>query len=137
MTIWTRSRRTISLISAMAAASIVVSAAQAATPQRAHHGAAHPKAAKRAPAHAAAAHAHGLKFRPPRGAAAQDAKRLGALAGKECTGRADMQRNEHQWVVLCSNGKTFVVEPAAPNQAAPPALECSLAGTGPQPPCFP
>jgi hypothetical protein len=48
-----------------------------------------------------------------------------------------MQRNEHQWIVLCSNGKTFVVESPAPKQPAAPAVECSLAGTGPAPPCFP
>jgi hypothetical protein len=48
-----------------------------------------------------------------------------------------MQRNEHQWVVLCSNGKSYVVEPAAPHQAASPPVECSLAGTGPEPACFP
>jgi hypothetical protein len=83
------------------------------------------------------AHGHAPQFRAPRGAAAAEAKRLGVLAGKECTGRADMQRNEHQWVVLCSNGKTFVVEPAAAKQAAPPPVECSLAGTGPEPACFP
>ena len=64
-------------------------------------------------------------------AAAQEAARLGA-AVKGCNGKADMQRNEHQWVVLCSNGKTYVVEmpPGAP------AAECSLAGTGPEPACF-
>jgi hypothetical protein len=80
---------------------------------------------------------HGTKFRPARGAAAADARRLGALVGKECTGRAEMPRNEHQWVVLCSNGKTFVVEPAAAHQAVTPPAECSLAGIGPEPACFP
>jgi hypothetical protein len=75
------------------------------------------------------------KFRPERGAAAQDAARLGALVGAECRGKADMPRNDHEWVVLCSNGKTFVVD--TPHQAATPAIECSLAGTGPQPACYP
>jgi hypothetical protein len=134
---WTGPRRTISPISAMAAAFIVIAAAQAAPPQPSRHGVAHPKAAKGTPAHAAHKRGHGLKFRPPRGAAAQEAKQLGALVGKECTGRADMQRNEHQWVVLCSNGKTYVVEPAAPHQPATLPVECSLAGTGPEPACFP
>jgi hypothetical protein len=38
--------------------------------------------------------------------------------------------------VLCSNGRTFVVTTPVPHAAATPATECSLAGTGPQPPCF-
>lgn len=76
------------------------------------------------------------RFRPARGAAAQDAARLGALVGKQCHGKADMPRNDHETVVLCSNGKTFVVEKATPSTAATPAIECSLAGTGPEPPCF-
>ncbi|HLH87728.1 MAG TPA: hypothetical protein VKX28_04655 [Xanthobacteraceae bacterium] len=76
------------------------------------------------------------RFRPPRGAAAQDAARLGALVGRQCHGKADLPRNDHETVVLCSNGKTFVVQKAAPSAAATPATECSLAGTGPEPPCF-
>jgi hypothetical protein len=96
-----------------------------------------PKPAMQPSAHAPVANSRALKFRPPRGAAAAEAKGLGALVGKDCTGRADMQRNERQWVVLCSNGRTFVVEPAASKQAAPPPIECSLAGTGPEPACFP
>jgi len=83
--------------------------------------------------------AHALRrprFRGPRGAAAQDAARLGALVGKDCRGRADMPRNDHEWVVMCSDGRTFVVpRPPAPAGAAPPT-ECSLAGTGPLPACF-
>jgi len=91
-----------------------------------------------APAHTATApRGHAPTFRPSRGAAAADAKRLGALVGKECTGRAEMPRSEHQWVVLCSNGKTYVVEPAVAHQPATPPVECSLAGTGPEPACFP
>jgi len=74
------------------------------------------------------------KFRPSR-AAASEAKRLGALVGQGCTGKADMQRNDHQWVVLCSNGKTYVVEPQAGAPTQPP-LECSFGGAGPGPACF-
>jgi hypothetical protein len=74
------------------------------------------------------------RFRPPRGAAAQDAARLGALVGKECRGKADMPRNDHEWVVLCSNGRTFVVEPPPHTDAAP--TECSLAGIAQLPACF-
>ena len=90
-----------------------------------------------APSHRSSARAeHRPKFRPARGAAAQDAARLGALVGRECHGKANLPRNDHESVVLCSNGKTFVVQTAAPHTAATPATECSLAGTGPQPPCF-
>ena len=120
-------RRTVSIIFAVAAACGVISAAGAAPQSSARKPTAAPKDAK----------GHASKFRPARGAAAADAKRLGALVGKECTGRADMQRNEHQWVVLCSNGKSYVVEPPAARQAATPPVECSLAGTGPEPACFP
>jgi hypothetical protein len=96
-----------------------------------------PDAAKGAQVHGPAPRGQQLKFRPARTAARADAVRLGALVGNGCTGRADMQRNEHQWIVLCSNGKTFVVESPAPKQPVTPAVECSLAGTGPQPACFP
>jgi hypothetical protein len=121
----TGARPTVWIIFAVAAACGIISTAGAA-PQSTHKPTPAPKDAK----------GHAPKFRPARGAAAADAKRLGALVGKECTGRADMQRNEHQWVVLCSNGKTYVVEQPAPNQATPP-VACSLAGTGPEPACFP
>jgi hypothetical protein len=77
-----------------------------------------------------------LKFRGSRTAAAREAAQLGALVGNGCNGRADMPRNEHQWVVLCSNGKTYVVETPSPQRTAAPAVECSLAGAGPQPACF-
>ena len=139
-----------SITAAIAVAGMAVSATSAATPRAhtraatakpkvAHPAATHAPTTTHAPAaaHGPAAHGHVLKFRPARGAAAADAGRLGALVGKQCTGRADMQRNEHQWVVLCSNGKTFVVEPAAAHQAATPPVECSLSGTGPEPACFP
>jgi hypothetical protein len=134
---WTGARRTIAIIFAATAVCGLVSAASAAPEQHPRKPAAKPKEARATPARPGEARGHGPKFRPSRGAAAADAKRIGALVGKECTGRADMQRNERQWVVLCSNGKTFVVEPAAPHQAATPPIECSLAGTGPEPACFP
>jgi hypothetical protein len=101
------------------------------------HGATPHRGTQRAASPHRSAHAlHRPRFRGPRGAAAQDAARLGALVGKDCRGRADMPRNDHEWVVMCSDGKTFVVPrpPALPG-AAPPA-ECSLAGTGPLPACF-
>jgi hypothetical protein len=135
MLMWTGARRAATIIFATAAACGFITAACAAPEP--HKPAAKPKDTKAAPARPAEARGHGPKFRPARGAAAADAKRLGALVGKECTGRADMQRNEHQWVVLCSNGKSYVVEPAAAHQAATPPVECSLAGTGPEPACFP
>jgi hypothetical protein len=138
MLMWTGARRTVvTIIFAAAAMGCLVSAGWAAPESPSRKPAAKPKDAKPAPARPAEARGHGPKFRPARGAAAADAKRIGALVGKDCTGRADMQRNEHQWVVLCSNGKTFVVEPPAPHQAATPPVECSLAGTGPEPACFP
>jgi hypothetical protein len=96
-----------------------------------------PDAAKGAGVHGPAARGHVLKFRPARTAARADATRLGALVGNGCNGRAEMPRNEHQSIVLCSNGKTFVVESPAPKQPSTPAVECSLAGAGPAPPCFP
>jgi hypothetical protein len=69
-------------------------------------------------------------------AAAQEAARLGAAVGNGCRGKADIQRDEHQWVVLCSNGKTYLIEgPGEPHTGAP-AVECSLAGTGSEPACF-
>lgn len=74
-------------------------------------------------------------FRPTR-AAAQEAARLGAAVGNGCNGRADIQRNDHEWVVLCSNGKTYVIEMSATPHSGAPATECSLAGIGPAPACF-
>ncbi len=132
---WIGARRTVMIMLSAAAACGLVSAASAAPGHGPHKSVAKPHDAKVA-ARPAEPHGHGTKFRPARGAAAADARRLGALVGKECTGRAEMPRNEHQWVVLCSNGKTFVVEPAAAHQAVPPPAECSLAGTGPEPACF-
>jgi hypothetical protein len=133
---WTGARRTVTVMLALAAACGLISLACAA-PEAGPHRPARPKDTRAAPAHPAGAHGHAPRFRPARGAAAADAKRLGALVGKECTGRAEMQRNEREWVVLCSNGRTFVVEPAAAHQPATRPVECSLAGTGPEPACFP
>jgi len=69
-----------------------------------------------------------------RNAAAQEAARLGTAVGQACNGKASMQRDEHRWVVLCSNGKTYLVD--VPQAPGAPAVECSLAGNGPQPGCF-
>lgn len=81
------------------------------------------------------ANRHRPTFRPTR-AAAQEAARLGAAVGNGCNGKADIQRNDHEWVVLCSNGKTFVLEMSTGPHSGTPATECSLAGTGPAPACF-
>jgi hypothetical protein len=155
MLMFTGARRTMAILVAIAACSLVAAAWAAPETPRKH--APKPKDARAAPASGGArgpiqgteaqtpttAHTrttsrgHAPTFRPSRGAAAADAKRLGALVGKECTGRAEMPRDEHQWVVLCSNGKTYVVEPAVAHQPATPPVECSLAGTGPEPACFP
>ncbi len=124
---WTGARRTVSIILALGAVCGIVSAACAAAHSTSHR----PTAAARGARNRAA------QPRPARGAAAADARRLGALVGKECSGRADMQRNEREWVVLCSNGKTFIVEPTAAHLPAAPPVECSLAGIGPEPACFP
>ena len=138
----TRARRAMTTLAALAAACSLVAAAWAAPerkpakPKDTKAAVAHRGPVQGTDAHTTTAHGH-TTFRPSRGAAAADAKRIGALVGKECTGRAEMQRNEHQWVVLCSNGKTFVVEPAAAHQPAVAPVECSLAGIGPEPACFP
>src|SRR5438477_10964283 len=75
------------------------------------------------------------KPRRSRGTAAQEAAKLGALIG-HCEGKAAMQRNERQWVVLCSNGKAYVVEPPGPHVAGAPPFECSLGGPATGQPCF-
>ena len=72
--------------------------------------------------------------RSSRNSAAQEAARLGTAVGQACKGKASMQRDEHRWVVLCSNGKTFLVD--VPQNPGAPAVECSLAGNGPYPGCF-
>jgi hypothetical protein len=140
-------RRTVAIIVALAAAGSLLAAAWAA-PETATRRPAHkPTTAaptQRGPEQGTDAHTSTAPrghaptaIRISRGAASADAKRLGALVGKECTGRAEMPRNETQWIVLCSNGKTFVVQPAAAHQPAIAPVECSLAGTGPEPACFP
>ncbi|HUI95675.1 MAG TPA: hypothetical protein VLX44_07980 [Xanthobacteraceae bacterium] len=93
-------------------------------------------AARHADLHGGPTHAdRHNRFRPGRTAAAAEARRLGAAVGQHCNGKADMARNDHEWVVLCSNGKTYVVDEKA-QHAGTPAAECSLAGIGPQPACF-
>jgi hypothetical protein len=69
-----------------------------------------------------------------RNSAAQEAARLGTAVGQACNGKASMQRDERRWVVLCSNGKTYLVD--VPQNPGAPAVECSLAGSGPFPGCF-
>jgi hypothetical protein len=76
------------------------------------------------------------RIRSSGGSARQEATRLGAMVGNRCEGRAAMQRKERQWVVLCSNGKTYLVEPPGPPAAGAPAVECALAANGRDPPCF-
>ena len=94
-----------------------------------------PPQAAAATRHGVAAAKHRPTFRPTR-AAAQEAARLGTAVGNGCNGRADIQRNDHEWVVLCSNGKTYVLEMSATPHSGAPATQCSLAGTGPEPACF-
>jgi hypothetical protein len=72
--------------------------------------------------------------RSSRNSAAQEAARLGTAVGQACKGKASMQRDERRWVVLCSNGKTYLID--VPQNPGAPAIECSLAGNGPQPGCF-
>jgi hypothetical protein len=72
--------------------------------------------------------------RSSRNSAAQEAARLGTAVGQACKGKASMQRDERRWVVLCSNGKTYLVD--VPQNPGAPAIECSLAGNGPYPGCF-
>ena len=127
----------ISTLLTVTIAGIVAPAAHAARQPPPRYAAAKPKVAKATAAHGPVPRGHTLQFRPARGAAAQDAARLGALVGNGCTGRANLERADHKWIVLCSNGKTFVVEQPAPQKAAAPPVECSLAGTGPEPACFP
>jgi hypothetical protein len=121
-------------IPVLALVSLGVSIASAAPAQSTKGTAAKPNGAKGAAPRgprSAAAKPHG-----PRSNASQEAARLGTAVGHDCNGRAAMQRGERQWVVLCSNGKTYVVEaPAVPGPGAP-ATQCSLAGSGPEPPCF-
>jgi hypothetical protein len=93
------------------------------------------KARKAAPRTAAGA-TRAKMMRASRGSARQEAGRLGAVVGNGCDGRAAMQRNERQWVVLCSNGKTYVVEPPSPQASGAPPSECSLSAKDGEPACF-
>jgi len=84
----------------------------------------------------AAGAARAKMVRGSRGSARQEAARLGAMVGRGCEGRAAMQRSERQWVVLCSNGKTYVVEPPSPQAAGATPSECSLSTKEGEPACF-
>jgi hypothetical protein len=87
-----------------------------------------------ASAHRPGARSSRAKRSASRHAAAQEAARLGSAVGQGCNGKASMQRDEHRWVVLCSNGKTYLID--VPQTPGASAVECSLAGSGPQPGCF-
>ena len=122
------------VIACVAIVSLGLSIASAAPAQSTKGAAAKPNGAKGAAPRgprSAAAKPHG-----PRSNASQEAARLGTAVGRDCNGRAAMQRGERQWVVLCSNGKTYVVETPAVAGPGAPATQCSLAGSGPEPPCF-
>jgi hypothetical protein len=142
------SRRTAVILLGLAIAGTDATAATSAPAAKRHGPAVHGAAAHRPEAHGPEAHgpaaanpraakgAGALRrptFRAPRFAAAQEAARLGTTIGNGCNGKADIQRNERQWVVLCSNGKSYLVDVPP---AGTPAVECSLAGTGPGPACF-
>jgi hypothetical protein len=114
----------------------LVPLAAASTTAAARHAPAQGTTARHTTGHGGPTHTAGhIRFRPGRTAAAEEARRFGAAVGQGCTGKADMARNDHEWVVLCSNGKTYVVDGSTPHAGAP-AAECSLAGIGPQPACF-
>ena len=114
----------------------LISLAAASATVAARHAPAQGTTARHTIGHGGSTHmARHIRFRPGRTAAAEEARRFGAAAGQGCTGKADLARNDHEWVVLCSNGKTYVVDAPAQHAGAP-AVECSLAGIGPQPACF-
>ncbi len=122
-------RRTVSVMLALALATVALPAVAARkapprhAPAKVSSALAHPEQAKRP------------VFRPARTTAAAEARRLGEAVGRSCNGKADIARGEHEWVVLCSNGKTYVVDMTPTQHAAAPATECSLAGIGPEPAC--
>jgi hypothetical protein len=127
-----RARRSISVIVGMAVACMGASAASG-QPQKKHVTAKHRGAigaATRKPG------AKGLRAKrsSSRNSAAQEAARFGTAVGQACNGKASMQRDERRWVVLCANGKTYLVD--VPQNPGAPAVECSLAGNGPYPGCF-
>jgi hypothetical protein len=127
-----RARRTISIVLGLAVACLGVSAVSGLPHKKGatakQKGAIH--ASLRKPA------ARGLRAKrsSSRNSAAQEAARLGMAVGQACNGKAAMQRDEHRWVVLCSNGKTYLV--GVPQNPGAPAVECALAGNGPSPGCF-
>src|ERR1700730_18506785 len=69
--------------------------------------------------------------RSSRNSAAQEAARLRKAVGQAYKGKAARPREDRGWVVLSSNGKTYLV--AVPQNPGAPAIECSLAGNGPFP----
>jgi hypothetical protein len=124
--------RAVSIGLAAALASVAAASATATT----RHATGANAATRHTIGHGGSTHtARHFRFRPGRTAAAEEARRFGAAAGQGCKGKADLARNDHEWVVLCSNGKTYVVDGSAQHAGAP-AAECSLAGIGPQPACF-
>ena len=125
-------RRFVLIILATAVACMGVPAASG-QPHKKNATAKH-RGANSASLHRPGARGSRAKRSSSRHAAAQEAARLGSAVGQACTGKASMQRDEHRWVVLCSNGKTYLVD--VPQTPGAPAVECSLAGNGPQPGCF-
>jgi hypothetical protein len=127
-----RARRSISILLGLAVACMGASAASA-QPQKKGATAKHRGASGAAPRKSGA---RGLRAKrsSSRNSAAQEAARLGTVVGQACKGKASMQRDEHRWVVLCSNGKTYLVD--VPQTPGAPAVECSLAGNGPFPGCY-
>ena len=124
--------------SAIAAAIIclVIADASNALAKRSKHATSNRGAGHAGKAHSSAARRGRTKSRASRASAVQEAARLGAMVGNGCNGRAAIQRSEQQWVVLCSNGKTYLVEMPSPQSGDRPAVECSLAGSGGEPACF-
>jgi hypothetical protein len=125
-------RRTISILLGLAVACMGASAASA-QPHKKGATAKHRGASGAAPRKPGG---KGLRTKrsSSRNSAAQEAARLGTAVGQACKGKASMQRDEHRWVVLCSNGKTYLVD--VPQTPGAPAVECSLAGNGPFAGCF-
>jgi hypothetical protein len=128
-----RARRTVSIVLGLAV--VCMGAAAASSQPHRKGGAAKHRGASGASMRKPAPRGLRAKRSSSRNSAAQEAARLGTAVGQPCNGRASMQRDEHRWVVLCSNGKTYLVD--VPQNPGVPAVECSLAGNGPTPGCFP
>src|SRR3979490_832289 len=126
-----RARRSISVIVGIAVACMGASVASG-QPHKKSATAKH-RAAIGGATRKAGAKGSGAK-RSSRNSAAQEAARLGTAVGQACKGKASMQRDEHRWVVLCSNGKTYRVD----GWQNPVSLGtvCLMAGNGPYPGCF-